>query len=313
MSTSITKKQEEHYCELLLRKTKDVLGGESRLNKDVFQRLIESGVFHDDIKETIVKFFISDQYSDEQVSWSNGYLSGYKKPKSIEMQVSMLQELFPGLGGISEEYLAKIESGEIKLPKVMHVEGLFAVPNWEKNPELFGKTYVLTVQKVLDKLIETRNGKFVVSDKVYFEDDTFCQTERTKDFFKKLSEEQGNPDILIVPAQFGIEHAGKSVRRTRVVFKVKEFGLGIFAIGIMLLTHPERLQHCDDLWINCTGDGHSLSGNELSLHTLYLYFSNKRRVVLSHEWNGYYTIRSGSPSAVLPELKLDLPIGELGP
>jgi hypothetical protein len=28
-----------------------------------------------------------------------------------------------------------------------------------------------------------------------------------------------------------------------------ECGLGAFAIGIMLLTHPERLKHYDDLWI----------------------------------------------------------------
>jgi len=33
-----------------------------------------------------------------------------------------------------------------------------------------------------------------------------------------------------------------------------EFGLGAFAIGMMLLTHPERLQHYDDLWIDCAGD-----------------------------------------------------------
>ena len=36
-----------------------------------------------------------------------------------------------------------------------------------------------------------------------------------------------------------------------------EFGLGAFAVGIMLLTHPERLQHHDDLWIDCAGDEYS--------------------------------------------------------
>jgi len=33
-----------------------------------------------------------------------------------------------------------------------------------------------------------------------------------------------------------------------------EFGLGAFAVGIMLLTHEDRLQHYDDLWIDCAGD-----------------------------------------------------------
>jgi hypothetical protein len=33
-----------------------------------------------------------------------------------------------------------------------------------------------------------------------------------------------------------------------------EFGLGAFAVGIMLLTHMDRLQSVDDLWIDCAGD-----------------------------------------------------------
>jgi len=48
-------------------------------------------------------------------------------------------------------------------------------------------------------------------------------------------------DILVVPAQFGLRHRGRSVRRVREVMNANEFGLGVFAIGIMLLTHPERL------------------------------------------------------------------------
>ena len=33
-----------------------------------------------------------------------------------------------------------------------------------------------------------------------------------------------------------------------------EFGLDAFAVGIMLLTHPERLVAYEDLWIDCAGD-----------------------------------------------------------
>jgi hypothetical protein len=39
-----------------------------------------------------------------------------------------------------------------------------------------------------------------------------------------------------------------------------EFGLGAFAIGSMLLTHPIRLKHYDDLWIDCAGDEWSPDG-----------------------------------------------------
>jgi len=33
-----------------------------------------------------------------------------------------------------------------------------------------------------------------------------------------------------------------------------QFELGAFTVGIMLLTHPDRLKHCNDLWIDCAGD-----------------------------------------------------------
>jgi hypothetical protein len=58
----------------------------------------------------------------------------------------------------------------------------------------------------------------------------------------------------VVPAQFGIRHRGRSVRRAREVMSANECGLGAFAIGIMILTHPERLSHYNDLWIDCAGD-----------------------------------------------------------
>jgi hypothetical protein len=61
-------------------------------------------------------------------------------------------------------------------------------------------------------------------------------------------------EILIIAAQLGMSHRGRSVRRAREVMRASQFGLGSFAVGIMLLTHPERLQHYDDLWIDCTGD-----------------------------------------------------------
>jgi len=33
-----------------------------------------------------------------------------------------------------------------------------------------------------------------------------------------------------------------------------EFGLGAFATGCLLITHPNRLAQYDDLWIDCAGD-----------------------------------------------------------
>ncbi len=69
-------------------------------------------------------------------------------------------------------------------------------------------------------------------------------------------------DILIIAAQFGLRHRGRSVRRARLVVSSEGgFGLGAFATGCMLLVHPNRLQHYNDLWIDGGGDEYSPGGD----------------------------------------------------
>ena len=204
-----------------------------------------------------------NQYANEEVSSSYGYLSGYTKSKGLTEQTNRLRELFPGLGYANQDLLKKIKNSEIPLPK--DAEGWFAIPNWFKNRKIFGSKYSKAVQKILDVLKQTRNGNFYNYREGQIDEKHLRQTLRTKKFFSKLAKEQGNPDILIVAAQFGILHRGRSVRRARVVFLSgagNQVGLGAFAIGVMLLTHPERLQHYNDLWIDCAGDEFKPAGGD---------------------------------------------------
>ncbi len=197
----------------------------------------------------------SNKYKDEEVPSTYGYLSGYRKPNGLTVQNNRLRELFPGIGFANLDLLGSIEKGEVILPA--NTEGWFAIPNWIKNPAIFGNSYNESLQKVLDKIKETRNGAFYnwrEGQLGSVGSEHLRQTARTEKFFRELAEAQGNPDIMIVAAQFGIRHRGRSVRRAREVFFVNEFGLGAFAVGIMILTHPKRLMNYDDLWIDCAGD-----------------------------------------------------------
>ncbi|MFA4872084.1 MAG: hypothetical protein WC610_03465 [Patescibacteria group bacterium] len=212
------------------------------------------------LKELIDKHIADNrtpnQFANEEVVSNYGYLSGYK-PKSLAEQIARLKELFPGLGDANQDLLLEIEKGEVKLPK--HAEGWFAIPNWLKNPQIFGSTYFGSTYseallKVLKIIKQTRSGKFYNYREDQLDEKRLRQSARTQKFFLELSEVQGNPDILIVPAQFGLRHRGRSIRRAREVFLANEFGFGAFAVGIMLLTHPERLQNVNDLWVDCAGD-----------------------------------------------------------
>ena len=184
---------------------------------------------------------VQKQYPDEEVESSYGYLSGYT-PKGITEQTNRLRELFPGIGYES------VKLPEAGLPE--NAEGWFAIPRWEKVTPTYGQA----VQKVLDLIERTRNGAFYNYREGQLGPHQLRQSAKSVSVFQKLGQSQKDQGILVVPAQFGIRHRGRSVRRAREVMNANEVGLGAFAIGIMLLTHPERLQHYDDLWIDCAGD-----------------------------------------------------------
>jgi hypothetical protein len=83
------------------------------------------------------------------------------------------------------------------------------------------------------------------------------QTERTRLAETILADQQPGNDILVVAAQTGMLHRGCSARRTRVALAGNEFGMGIFAVGCLLLTHPERLSNGETLMVDCGGDEYS--------------------------------------------------------
>jgi len=219
------------------------------LDKNGLQKLLErGGEFQSRIVTAVQELSVSNQYAGEEVASSYGYLSGYE-PKSIAEQVEVLRELFPELGSIDEGL------AEADLPA--NAEGWFAIPRWEKIADTYGEA----VDKVLALLSKTRGGRFHNYRQGQLGSRYLRQHERTVVMLERFGEAQSDHDILVVPAQFGLMHRGRSVRRAREVFKASEFGLGAFQIVCMLLTHPERLQHLNDLWIDCAGDEFSPGGD----------------------------------------------------
>ena len=76
-----------------------------------------------------------------------------------------------------------------------------------------------------------------------------------------------------------------------------EFGLNTFSIGIMLLTHPERLQHYNDLWIDCAGDEWSADGSGWSGCPCFGFLG---KLEFDTGAVGYFYGVFGSASAFLP-------------
>jgi hypothetical protein len=264
------------------------------LDKDGAQRVIEHGdELVGNIGEvataTLKDLSVTDKYKDEEVKSNYGYLSGYKKPKGITEQTNILRQLFPGIG-FADEKLAERE-----VPKNADT-GWFAIPKWQS----LAPTYGEAVELVLNKLKETRSGAFYNYREGELGPDQLRQQALTASVFQKLAEEQNGFDVLVVAAQFGLRHRGRSVRRVREILLGNEFGLGAFAIGIMLLTHPERLAHYDDLWIDCAGDEFAPDAGGKFWSAPVFNFFDDGKLEFDTDRVSYACERSGSVSGFLP-------------
>ena len=258
------------------------------------QRVIEHG---DEFAEAIrtaalaslQDLSVSDKFKDEEVESSYGYLSGYRKPKSITEQCNILRQIFPGVGFADE----KLAEREVPL----HAEGWFAIPKWQT----IAPTYSEAVQKVLDAIKKARNGKFYNYRDGQINDQRLRQTAKTASVFQKLEGEQKDHDILVVAGQFGLRHRGRSVRRAREVFSENELGLGAFAVGIMILTHAERLQHYDDLWIDCAGDEFDDPDAGVRFDRAPCFDFGDGKVEFDADWFDSTSEDYGSASAFVPQ------------
>jgi len=268
-------------CEVALNK--------SELDSERAQKVIErAGEFQSGVRKLIAELSISNQYADEDVSSKYGYLSGYLT-KPITEQCKILRQSFPNIPMRVDEDVT-----DQALPS--GAEGWFAIPRWQNVAPTYGEA----VQIVLDLIKQTRRGKFHNYRQGQLDPEYLRRSARTSHTMDLIGDQQSEHDILLVPAQFGLRHRGRSVRRAREVFTSNEFGLGAYEIGIMLLTHPERLQHYDDLWIDCAGDEFApLADGQFNSAPLFSFYDGK--VEFGTRWVNSASAYSGSVSAFVPQ------------
>lgn len=217
------------------------------INKDRIQKLIENG---DEFQKRIITaaydLSVLSQHTDEEVKTSLGYSRKYRI-LGLDEQIERLQEFFPRLKCADEQLFNQ------GLPA--NAEGLFAIPRWQT----ISSTYGGAVQAVINLIKRTRHDMFESPWDGHLDPRHLRQSLNSAKAWKKIGDEQKNYDILVVPAQFGLRHRGRSVRLAREVMSANEFGLGAYEVGIMILTHPWRLN---------TYRGTSVSDNEDELFVL---------------------------------------------
>jgi hypothetical protein len=200
----------------------------------------------DKVVEIIHRHTASDKYKDEAVPSNRVYPPTYRV-RPVEAQVTELRKLFPSLGSCMEKM------GHRPIPG--GADAWFAIPRWQA----LARTYNEAVEMVVGVLATKRKFSNRILGKLGA---TYLrQSERSKLAENILADQQQGCDILVVAAQAGMLHRGCSARRARVAMAGNEFGLGVFAFGSMLLTHPERLSTGETLMVDCGGDEYSVRGD----------------------------------------------------
>ncbi len=197
----------------------------------------------DKVVEIIHKYTVSDKFKDEEVPSNRVYPSTYRV-RPVEAQVTEMKKYFPTLGTCNERLARK--------PLLEGAEAWFAIPRWQA----LAPTYNEAVEMVLDVMATKRKFQNRIAGRL---GPTYLRkSERSKLAEKILADQQQGHDFLVMPTQAGMLHRGCSARRARVSMAGNEFGLGVFEVACILLTHPERLSSEDTLMIDCGGDEYSV-------------------------------------------------------
>ena len=292
--TSRTEEQETHLRRLgedALKHGFDLLLKKVNPDLDGMPLLIErGGEYQDAIIDAMIaaarNLTVSNKYADQEVKSNYGYLSGYRQPNPISQQIALLAELF------SEVHLgaAKLELANMEVNSL--AEGWFAIPDWH----IVAPTYSQAVQKILDLIKKTR-GRLYNYREGQIDERHLRESKRSQRAWDMIRSSQPNCGILLVQAQFGLRHAGKSdLRALETMPYSYEFGLGAYANGVMILTHQNRLANYNDLWIDCAGDEFSDEGVGVFERAPLWGFSDGRvgfGAIGVGSSNGYYGSSSG--------------------
>jgi hypothetical protein len=202
---------------------------------------------------------ISNQFANEEVRSNYAYPPEYKGPKPIEDQIKAIAKIFDLDPESVLEFSKNLPVLTSFVPSdALQWTGYFAIPSVDALAKKYFPEVIDTAEKYC-RAVQLIHAKIAKSRKFYnyregqITPDQLRNHIRTAEAMAKIAEIQKG-EIIIVAAQLGMLHRGKSVRRAREVFFANEFGLGSLAVGSIILTHPERLVRWEEQDMDCAGD-----------------------------------------------------------
>jgi len=205
------------------------------------------------IKAALQRLCNNQRFIYEEVVTHRNYPLNHR-PLSIVEQIEILCQYWPMLNADAAIRYARQVWPSLETPD--WVEGPFALIR----PGFFSEVYTDEITEVFRVLSETAYCRFNDQLKGRRGQEHLRQSQHDAHALQVIARQQ-NSDILIVGAQFGLRHRGRSARRALAVMDRCEFGIGVKDAATMLLTHPSRLNGPDYLWLECPGDEYSFGAN----------------------------------------------------
>ncbi len=235
------------------------------LSEDEAQHVNDTPGLADLLGNFIAENRLADQFKGEEVPSAYTYPKEYRGPKPIEEQIEALAAIFNLNPASALEYAKHLPALDSFVPAdALKWTGWFAIPS----PVALAKKHFPEATEPAEqycRAIQLIHKKIAASRPFYnYREGEIAPNQlrlhaRTAHALDVIAEMQNGGDILIVAAQLGMRHRGRSVRRAREVFVANEFGLGSLAVGSVVLTHPERLVRWEELDMDCAGDEFSPS------------------------------------------------------
>jgi hypothetical protein len=250
--------------------------------KDNAQLLIEGGgelkVVRKYLADEVKRLSNSNLHADQVVESSYGYFSGYRKARPVDEQIAILCKHDWGreVDWTLNEEQKKLLAGPVPQGSEDYFAVVFdqtMVTHYEEDKSIDQSVPVTCVLKALFKQHNGRIANYLEGElkKKYYR-----RSKKSAEMMKHLWKSQGSPSgVLLIPAQLGIAYAGNSVLRARVVIRGSEFPLDAYEVLQMVLTHENRLQHHDDLWLDLPGAEYSPAADGIFACALYIGFSDK--------------------------------------
>ena len=267
------------------------------------QRLNENGgELKKRMMALIKELSATNRYADQQVSSTWTYPPEYRGAKDLHAQLQALVGILPGLD--PEPIWAWYKGAYDKFEIPDWVEGAFAVPSEFAlqrifHPEIADRTaaYCASVNLLMGKIADAR--KFYNYRDGQIDQSHLWRTERTLEMLDALWEMQGKSDFIVLPAQLGMRHRGRSVLRARECFIGNEFGAGSLEGLAIALTHPERYVRWEQLHTDFPGDDFSSGADGQAGKAPYLAFNDGK------VW--FDAFRTGLPSEYYGSVSCWLP------